>query len=177
MNAVAELLRQKLSVPNIYLQPESEEIAADVLAVDRAGAGDLHAVEIKLPEYFQPKTGPNPRSSKTLNEMNSQWMRRLRKRISELREQLMRLPAHYKYVAIPTPQISFELVLGELGQHLYSPDGIGRIGIITIAEKGENPPVAEMRITPERFRVDSTKLKKIEKTILEKVRPDIAVRI
>ena len=47
MNAVAELLRQTLSVPNIYLEPTSFLIAADVLAVDRAGAGDLHAVEIK----------------------------------------------------------------------------------------------------------------------------------
>ena len=47
-NAVAELLRRKLSVPNIYLEPPASLISADVLAVDHGGAGDLHAVEIKL---------------------------------------------------------------------------------------------------------------------------------
>jgi len=44
INAVAELLRRKLSVPNIYLEPPPSLISADVLAVDRGGAGDLHAV-------------------------------------------------------------------------------------------------------------------------------------
>ena len=48
INAVAELLRRTLSVPNIYLEPPASLISADILAVDRGGAGDLHAVEIKL---------------------------------------------------------------------------------------------------------------------------------
>jgi hypothetical protein len=54
INAVAELLRRKLSVPNIYLEPSTSLITADVLAVDRGGAGDLHAVEIKLESGLNP---------------------------------------------------------------------------------------------------------------------------
>ena len=89
----------------------------------------------------------------------------------------MSLPAHYRYLAIPVPQINFELVMGELAPVLYSPDGIGRLGVIRIIDRGEESPVAELAIAPERFRVDPVKLGKIEKTILEKVRPDIEVRI
>src|ERR1035437_4030825 len=52
VNAVAELLEKKLLVPNIYLEPRSPYITADVLAVDRAGSGDLHAVEIRIDIQF-----------------------------------------------------------------------------------------------------------------------------
>lgn len=46
-------------------------------------------------------------------------------------------------------------------------------------ERGEEPPLAEISIAPERFRVDAAKLGKIEKNLInnKKVRPDIEVRI
>ncbi len=60
---------------------------------------------------------------------------------------------------------------------LYAQDGIGRLGIITITEKGTDSPIAEIVVTPERFRVDPAKLKAIETKLLAKSRPDIEVRI
>jgi hypothetical protein len=60
---------------------------------------------------------------------------------------------------------------------LLAADGIGKIGIIEIVERGEESPVAELLLLPERFRVDAAKLRNIETKFLEKVRPDIAVRI
>jgi hypothetical protein len=60
---------------------------------------------------------------------------------------------------------------------LFPEDGIGRLGVITIREKGEDSPTAEMAIVPERFRVDAAKLKSIETRLLAKSRPDIEVRI
>ncbi len=98
------MLERRLAVPKIYLEPPSSIISADVLAVDRAGVGDLHAVEIK--------------SSSVAT-------------------------------------------------------------IITIKDRGEEPPIAELSITPERFRVDAVKLSKIERNLInnKKVRPDIKVRI
>jgi hypothetical protein len=47
VNAVAEVLQKKLLVPNIYLEPHSQPLAVDVLAVDRAGdqAGSRHPKE------------------------------------------------------------------------------------------------------------------------------------
>jgi len=153
VNAVAELLRKRLSVPNIYLEPRLPYIAADVFAVDRAGAGDLHAVEIKLEDELRGK------STVAAALDPKRWM----------------LPAHYKYLAIP--RSSWDLVMGELGPLLYSSDGIGRVGIVAITDRGQHPPTAELSIVPERFRVDAAKLRNIETRFLAKVRPDIEVRI
>ncbi|MGB8889564.1 MAG: hypothetical protein WCC87_22770 [Candidatus Korobacteraceae bacterium] len=169
INAVAELLRNKLSVPNIYIEPRSSYIAADVLAVDRAGSGDLHAVEIKL------LVGDDFERPGKLNQMMDAWMQYIREAMKKTRGHLMSLPVHYRYLAIPHDSLS--LLVGEIGPHLYSPDGIGRIGIIAITDRGEEPPVAEISIAPERFRVEPAKLRNIEKKLLEKVRPDIEVRI
>ncbi len=177
-NAVAELLRQRLSVPHIYIEPRSSLLRAKVLAVDRAGSGDLHAVEIKLPKDFGFKAPlPKVSDARNLNKMSFGWYPHFRKQMHEVHRQLMSLPAHYRYLAIPVPQINFELVMGELAPVLYSADGIGRLGVIRIIDRGEESPVAELAIAPERFRVDPVKLGKIEKTILDKVRPDIEVRI
>ena len=171
VNAVAELLRKTLSVPNIYLEPRSPKLAVDVLAVDRAGSGDLHGVEIKVRDDLRVK---NPSSLKALNQ---QIKGRRKRNIAEIRRQLMSLPAHYKYLAVS--QSDCDLVLTEMEPRLYSPDGIGRVGIISITDQGEEPPRAEIVIAPERFRVDAAKLTKIEKNLInnKKVRPDIEVRI
>jgi len=170
LNAVAEMLRQRLSVPNIYLEPRSPSIAADILAVDRAGSGDLYAVEIKLENDFEVKS-----ASRNLASHLSAKLLLRKRRLQEIHEQIMSLSAHFRYLAIER-EVS-DRVIGELGPLLYSPDGIGRIGIIVITDRGENPPTAELSIAPERFRVDPVKLRNIEKKLLEKVRPDIEVRI
>lgn len=160
INAVAELLQRTLSVPNIYLEPPASLISADVLAVDRGGAGDLHAVEIKLFDN-RPLTGPRTR---------------LLEIIRTAHRRSMSMPAHFRYLAIPT---SFLYPLhGDLSRlGLYAQDGIGRLGIIAITEKGADSPIAEIAFSPERFRVDSAKLKAIETRLLAKSRPDIEVRI
>jgi hypothetical protein len=88
----------------------------------------------------------------------------------------MSMPAHFRYLAISGA--NFDLLLADLSNlGLYAEDGIGRLGLITIAEKGANPPVAEVALAPERFRVDPAKLKAIENRLLAKSRPDIEVRI
>ena len=161
VNAVAELLRKRLSVPNIYLEPRSP--AVDVLAVDRAGSGDLHGVEIRLGHDLG-------RGAVRASVFNG--------RIEEMCRQLMSLPAHYKYLAVPRGAWDY-LVFEGLKPVVYSPDGIGRVGIIAITDQGEELPSAEIVIVPERFRVDATKLSRIEKNLInnKKVRPDIEVRI
>ena len=168
VNAVAEMLRKRLSVPNIYIEPGSSYINADVLAVDRAGAGDLHAVQIRLGlgDDFTKPAAPH--------QMMNAWMRSIRETMNNRRNSLMSLPAHYRYLAIPYDR--FSLFVAE-SPSLYSPDGIGRLGVIAVTEHGEELPVAEVAIAPERFRVDPAKLRNIEKKLLEKVRPDIEVRI
>jgi len=144
--------------------------------VDRAGAGDLHAVLIKLGNDFRMGRSKKPADVKALNKLNKAWQLHFRKRTREIRGQLMSLPVHYRYLAIEKD--SWDSVIGELGD-LYSPDGIGRIGIISITDRGVEPPSADIVIAPERFRVDAAKLSKVEKNLInnKRVRPDIEVRI
>ena len=178
INAVAELLRRELSVPNIYLEPPASLISADVLAVDRGGAGDLHAVEIKLKGDLDPFDGPRrkPSNQKEVNEQYNAFYSKYCQRLQSIHRQVMSMPAHFRYLAIPAG--SFDLAFGELGHlGLFPEDGIGRLGIITIRENGEESPAAEMAVAAERFRVDPAKLKAIETKLLAKSRPDIEVRI
>ncbi len=177
INAVAELLRRTLSVPNIYLEPPASLIAADVLAVDRAGAGDLHAVEIKLARDLNPFEGQriDPSNSKKYNEVYATHDAKYIEKLRDIHRKVMCLPAHYRYLAIPVE--SFDRAFGELAHFGFSEDGIGRLGVITIKEKGEEAPTAEIAVVPERFRVDPAKLKAIETRLLAKSRPDIEVRI
>jgi hypothetical protein len=176
VNAVAELLRKRLHVPNIYLEPPRSIVAADVLAVDRGGAGDLHAVEIKLEPDFELKSAKKPTDAREFNQRQDTWLLSLRKKMKQIHGQLMLMPAHYRYLAIPGE--SKDLLLGELAPlGLFSPDGIGRLGLIGITDRGDEAPVAELLIAPERFRMSPTKLGMIEAKLLNKVRPDIEVRI
>jgi len=161
VNAIADLLRRTLSVPNIYLDPPAALISADVLAVDRGGSGDLHAVEIKL---FGSKSksliGPRTRLLEMVRSAHG----------------LMSMPAHFRYLAVPAADL--EALGGNLHQlGLYADDGIGRLGIAAITERGSDSPTAEVVFTPERFRVDPAKLKAIETKLLAKSRPDIEVRV
>jgi len=178
INAVAELLRRKLSVPNIYLEPPGSLILADVLAVDRGGSGDLHAVEIKMERDLSPSEGQRrrPYNQKDLNELNEMWNAKFREKLYGIHRHLMSMPAHYRYLAVPFECL--DRVLGELGHSgLFPEDGIGRLGVISITEKGQESPTAEMVFAPERFRVDPAKLRAIETKLLAKSRPDIEVRI
>jgi hypothetical protein len=176
LNAVAELLRRRLSVPNIYLEPPSSLISADVLAVDHGGAGDLHAVEIKLARDLNPLESQwrKPSNPKELNELNKTWNAKFSVKLRGIHRQLMSMPAHYRYLAIPAE--SYDRAFGELG-HWFSEDGIGRLGVITIRDNGVESPTVEIKVVPERFRVEPAKLKSIETRVLAKSRPDIEVRI
>lgn len=94
-----------------------------------------------------------------------------------MNQQLMRMAAHYRYLAIPRD--IWDALKEEPEVFSYSSDGIGQIGIISITDQREGLPSAEIVVTPERFRVDAAKLTKIEKNLInnKKVRPDIEVRI
>ncbi len=164
VNAVAELLRKRLSVPHIYLEPSSSLIKADVLAVDRAGSGDLHAVEVKFP-YFSIHKADNTSASRGATSIPAT---KLRQALDQIRSQ----PAHLKYLAMQQGAVHLVKSLD-----LFSPDGIGRIGIIAITEHDDHPPVAELVSIPERFRVSADQLQVIEKKLLAKTHPDIEVRI
>lgn len=147
-NAAAEFLQQRLIVPKIFLEatwPSYRRI--DLLAVDRAGAGDIHVVEVKV----------SPTNITGIYDAVSD---------------LMSVPAHYKYVASfgnPSLQQITE-------SRLYASDGIGRVGIITIDERLEDRSLhARLLIAPERFRLENKYWKEVD-SFLASSAPDVEIR-
>ena len=152
-NAVAQLFSQKLIVPKIFFDAgwPSRTTQVDVLAVDRSGAGDVHAVEIKVSKHQLATTIRN----------------------------LMRLLAQYKYLAYFSLSDEQETLFtpdSERDGRLYAPDGLGRIGTICLYQGDPGAAlIAEIEIEPERFQVPSTHYEEIDR-YLDKHTPDIAVR-
>ena len=162
VNAIAQLLRERLTVPEIYLRPRCPVLAGvEILAVDHAGSGDVHGVQI----------------ASILERPSAVEILATFKRIKSL-------PLHYKYLAIPdssfeTPTISGGF-RGSLG---FDSDGIGRVGVITYPPDffDDDPSVfltavTALRIKPERFLLRGEKLAAVER-FLAKRQPDMRVRI
>lgn len=124
LNAVASLLRNTLRVPNIYLKvgwPKLDRKKLDLMAVDRAGSGDVHVVFIHL--------DPSPAASTaTLSAIK-------------------KMPAHFMYLATLFPALEID----PCHASYFSRDGIGRVGIIGIHEQEDSSPTATVLQPPERF--------------------------
>jgi len=159
VNAVAELFMRKLLVPKIYLESKGLAFSGgmptnlrtlDLLAVDRAGSGDVHIVEFKL------YNAGNPPSETALLRCTKALINTV--------------PAHFKYLAVDSGSLGFVL-----RQQLFAKDGIGRIGIIEIVEKASMPPEARIVIQAERFRVEYSWIKKLD-NFQKKTAADMEIR-
>jgi hypothetical protein len=162
INAVAELLRKQLRVPEIYLDPKITGFpSTDVLAVDEAGSGDFHAVDLRAMAAMPTRM-------------------ELRRFLAEAKK----LPFHYRYIAMPrfAADLSDPYLRFTEYPELFDESGIGRIGIISFSNKVLDPSahidetVAQLVIRPERFLVRGEKLVTVEK-FLRKARPDMEVRL
>lgn len=124
LNAVASLIRQTLRVPNIYLKvgwPKLDRKKLDLMAVDRAGSGDVHVVFIHL----DPSVAISPATLSAIKKM----------------------PAHFMYLATLFPALEID----PCHASYFSRDGIGRVGIISIQEQEDSSPRATVEQPPERF--------------------------
>jgi hypothetical protein len=160
VNVVAALLRKQLQIPNIYLNPRISGVpAVDVLAADRGGSGDLHAVDIKL-----------------VVDLHSLAQRRT------LMQGLKTYPFHFKYLAVPEFAISESGVDFATYSDLFDEAGIGRIGVLSFdssildASSASSTSAVKVIVSPERFLVRGAKLALIEK-FLARAKPDMEVRI
>ncbi|MCX7041061.1 MAG: hypothetical protein NT005_18260 [Spirochaetes bacterium] len=96
----------------------------DLLAIDRAGTGDIHVVEIKRRAADAIKAIP----------------------------QLMQRPAHYRWIAFFADTADRKTEKALLGPRLLFPsEGPGRIGVIEIVRKAADTLVASIKIPAERF--------------------------
>jgi len=159
-NAVLSFLENRLIIPKIYLNAEWGGQRLDVLAIERDGVGDVHAVLMFLPEEDE---------AGNLNEAA------YKRDVSRLIDQFSDVAAHYKYIAIANRfiQISGNYIippersrrdLARLRQtffsfeNSFSPDGLGRIGLLS-SEPSDNGEIeVKLEIKPERFRAKIAKL-------------------
>jgi hypothetical protein len=133
-NVIADLLSRQLIVPKVFFEAHwpGRRDRVDVLAVDRSGSGELHAVEVRRGRDL---------------------------RAADVIERLMQVPAHFKYLALfDNPKN-----LRPHSRMLYSPDGIGRIGIIEVREDPLGKLNARISVEPERFKLDSSVYKMVDR--------------
>jgi hypothetical protein len=160
VNVIASLLRKQLQIPNIYLSPRIPGVDdVDILAVDRGGSGDLHAVDIKIAA-----------------KLSSPAQRRA------IFQGLKASPFHFKYLAVPVFSIENSGLDFATFSDLFDESGIGRIGVLffdsSIFDASSTSSDSSVKIltTPERFLVRGEKLVAVEKW-LAKAKPDMEVRI
>ncbi|HWG20671.1 MAG TPA: hypothetical protein VG225_09075 [Terracidiphilus sp.] len=136
-NALQAFLIQKLYIPKVYLDADWNGVRVDVLAIDRDGTGDVHAVRIVPPQGRFIEDG---------------GMVKIGKKVFDSVKELKSLPSHYQYVAVvsddpDTRRFSpADLIL----QESFAEDGVGRVGILYVDFTIE-PPV-EVKLKAERFR-------------------------
>ena len=136
-NAILSLFERRLSVPKIYLDAEWAGNVVDVLAINRDGVGDVHAVLMFA----------RPMSPKSRHEEEE---------ITALIHRFTAIPAQYKYVA--AIDVTEDGVLGSLQipdrvqEQTFADDGLGRIGFMEAQARHNHEPAAKIVVAPERFR-------------------------
>ena len=164
VNAVADLLRRLLTVPEIYLEPRIAGLPSmDILAVDKAGSGDLHAARILVTDSALP-VGHKTRALHIVRDLSN----------------IKGDPFHFNYLVVPALQLDEEGNLRFVRPEvLFDKTGIGRVGIIALhgeSRPAGNAPAVTLATKPERFRMREDSLKRAER-FLDKTKPDMQVRI
>lgn len=144
-NALQNYLIKKLLVPKVYLDADWDGQPVAVLAVDRAGSGDVHAVQL-----FPLDPGIGIRAAFVLFANPS--LQPADGSVSPV-EGLKSLRCHYRYIAVigdgPTGH-KFNPADYGLRQWLAN-DGVGRIGILYVDLSDDEPSVFVV-LKAERFR-------------------------
>lgn len=152
-NAVLSFLEQRLSIPKIYINADWDGHPVDVLAINRDGVGDVHAVLLFTRKYL--KDG----------RLDIQQQE---EKVGALLNQFASISANYKYIAaVDTEHIvnadgsrwiaQFQIHADHLTERLFSPDGIGRVGLLHVSVS-EEEPIVEHVLKAERFRASIAKM-------------------
>jgi hypothetical protein len=131
-DAVARYLARRLIVPRVFFEAAwpDEARRVDVLAIDRAGKGDVHVVEVK-------------------EEAES---------LANVMAVLPNAPAHFVWIAIPsTSDVCQELSSLPSDMVLRPQEGMGRIGVMEVFSVSPNSLGVRVPISPERFRGPTSK--------------------
>jgi hypothetical protein len=162
LEPIAQCLIRTLVVPKIYFQRTWPPLLGfergeprhqiDILAIDRAGTGDVHAVEVKLKLREALTTGVKALRQE---QATSQALRGLGRQLGGGAKTVRQVPAHYLWVAYQGDGLNPEddeaelMLLSETP--LLPPSGMGRIGVIEVVRMADLNLGAKIRLRAERF--------------------------
>jgi hypothetical protein len=138
-NAIQDYLVRKLLVPKVYLDAVWDGWKLDVLAIDRAGVGDVHGVRLVKWE-----SGHLDNHGYSIHLVRS---------VSEAIKEFADFPGHFRYLAVICIEPNKQKWIVDQGiiDLSLAPDGVGRVGILFVNVAEENSTV-EVLLKPERFR-------------------------
>jgi hypothetical protein len=138
-NALQEYLVHKLLFPKVYLDADWNGEKFDVLAIDRAGVGDVHGVRLVRRE-------PGRREP----SVHSAYLERA---VSESLTSFTDLSGHFRYLAVfcIEPNKVIWKPSEAIKSQCLAADGVGRVGILYVDVTKEDVK-PEVLLKPERFR-------------------------
>jgi hypothetical protein len=139
---------------------------SQLAASGKDGVASWLAKKLIVPKVFFNAPWPSKRTSVDVLAVDRSgagdiWVAEVTIGVAAAREaisHLMQLPAHYKYVAIAKPG-----PYQPEPQTLYSPSGMGRVGILLVEENPDNRIVVVEGVPAERFRVEPAAIKQIDR--------------
>lgn len=137
-NALQDYLIHKLLIPKIYLDADWKGMPVDVLAIDRAGVGDVHAIKMVPPQ------------GKFIEDGAMVMIGRI---VFDLVNDFRFLPSHYRYVAVISDEPDNRRFdpAEKTVQDSLAEDGVGRVGILYV-DLSEDEPSVSVILKAERFR-------------------------
>lgn len=146
-NATLAFFEHKLYIPKIYLDADWNGHRLDVLAIDRDGSGEIHAVLLFAYRYF-PSGGLDD---------GYEWEAE-----RELLDRFSNIEANFKYIGVVDTggfqKVSRFNLVDSISDKSFSNDGVGRVGFLKIDVLDAEEPHVQMEIKPERFRAKIAKL-------------------
>jgi len=132
-NAVQDFLSHKLLFPKIYFDIVFNGVDVDVLAIDRNGTGDVHAV-------YKVYQGTDPEGALAAVAAN-------------IGPSPAKIVPHFIYAAVVNdgPGARRFLPSEQIIQRSFAEDGVGRMGILFVDLTEDEPRVTVVQ-KPERFR-------------------------
>lgn len=156
-NAMLDYFVKKLLVPKIYLDAQWNSVSVPVLAVDRAGVGDVHAVLFveRVNEFFA--APPATDDVKALDDV-----------LAESIQRIETLPCQFRYVGVfnSDPGVAFYKPSPFIVERTLAADGVGRIGLLML-NITEAESTVKVAILPERFRSSKTIIELTDQYVAE----------
>jgi len=138
-NALQDYLVRKLLYPKVYLDAEWDGEKLDLLAIDRAGAGDVHGVRLVL---WEPGHSDDHGYSAYLE-----------KAVASAVTEFVGFRGHFRYLAVicALPDKQQWIPSKGLKNQCLAADGVGRLGLLYVDVTEEDAEV-KVLLKAERFR-------------------------